>query len=178
MLWTGGENVLPRASVGALAVPAKIELTLQPTPHAAAQARIALDDLEHELGAALLKDLRLMVSELVTNSIRHSATGRRDSVELRAWLFENRFRIEVSDAGPGFRPVATAGRGEEEGGWGLFIVESLSDRWGAERRDGRTVVWFEIEMRPALEEDPAHARARSARSVSERGRMTTNLAAA
>src|SRR4051794_40128431 len=102
----------------------KIELTLEPTPQAAAKARIALDDLESELGTALLKDLRLMVSELVTNSIRHTAPDRLDTVKLCAWLYENRFRIEVSDAGPGFEAVVTAGREDEPGGWGLYIVQS------------------------------------------------------
>src|SRR5829696_7709578 len=100
--------------------------------------RIALDDLE--LGAELIKDLRLMVSELVTNSIRHAAPEKADSVGLRAWLYDNRFKIEVSDSGPGFERVVTAGRGDEIGGWGLFIVQSLSDRWGAERRGDRSVV--------------------------------------
>jgi anti-sigma regulatory factor (Ser/Thr protein kinase) len=158
-------------------MPTKIELTLEPTPRAAAQARIALDDLEHELGPSLLKDLRLMVSELVTNSIRHTAPDRLDTVDLRAWLYENRFRIEVSDAGPGFEPVATAGGGDEIGGWGLYIVESLSDRWGAERRDGRTIVWFEIDMQPELSGDPAHDRSRSDASVDARGTTSDNLAA-
>jgi anti-sigma regulatory factor (Ser/Thr protein kinase) len=155
---------------------ATIELTLEPTAQAAAQARIALDDLEHKLGPALLNDLRLMVSELVTNSIRHIAPDRLDTVELRAWMYENRFRIEVADAGPGFDPVATAGRGDEIGGWGLFIVESLSDLWGAERRRGRTIVWFEIRMRPERSADHAHNRARSKRSAKERGARSTNLA--
>ena len=59
---------------------ATIALSLEPTAQAAVQARIALDDLEHELGPALLKDLRLMVSELVTNSIRHATQDRPDTV--------------------------------------------------------------------------------------------------
>ena len=154
---------------------ATIELTLDPTPRAAAQARIALDDLESELGAALVKDLRLMVSELVTNSIRHTVPDRLDTVELRAWMYDSRFRIEVSDAGPGFDALATPGRGEEPGGWGLFIVQSLSDRWGAERLDDRTVVWFEIDMQPEYA-DPAHQRSRSRTSARGRGAATANLA--
>jgi anti-sigma regulatory factor (Ser/Thr protein kinase) len=155
---------------------ATIELSLEPTAQAAAQARIALDDLEQQLGPALLKDLRLMVSELVTNSIRHTGLNRPDAVELRAWLYENRFRIEVSDAGAGFVPVATPGRGDEIGGWGLFIVESLSDRWGAERRGRRTIVWFEIDMRPERPTDHAHGRARSKRSAKERSAPIANVA--
>jgi anti-sigma regulatory factor (Ser/Thr protein kinase) len=154
-----------------------IQLKLPPTAHAAAHARVALDELENELGTALLKDLRLMVSELVTNSIRHVGPEHLDTIELRAWLYENRFKIEVSDGGPGFEPVATAGRGDAIGGWGLYIVESLSDRWGAERRGDRTVVWFEIHMRPEGAEDRAHHRHRSSRSQSARGEPSTNAAA-
>jgi len=125
---------------------AKLELKLTAGPKAASAARVALENLEQELGPTLLKDLRLMVSELVTNSIRHASADPRDVVELRAWLYGDRFRIEVSDGGPEFTPVATRGRGDEVGGWGLFIVESLADRWGVERRERRNCVWVEIDV--------------------------------
>jgi anti-sigma regulatory factor (Ser/Thr protein kinase) len=154
-----------------------IELRLPATPDAAAHARVALGELEAELGLALLKDLRLMVSELVTNSIRHVGSGQLDTIELRAWRYENRFKIEVSDGGPGFEPVVTAGRGDEVGGWGLYIVESLSDRWGAERRGNRAVVWFEIDMRPENVAAVAPERQRSLGSQLHRGEPSANAAA-
>ena len=94
----------------------------------------------------MLKDLSLVVSELVTNSIRHASADPRDVVELRAWIYGDRFRIEVSDGGPEFRPVATRGREEEAGGWGLYIVDSLADRWGVERQARRNCVWVEIDV--------------------------------
>ncbi len=124
----------------------KLELTLTAGPQAASAARVALEDLEQELGSRLVKDLRLMVSELVTNSIRHASSDPRDVVELRAWLNGDRFRIEVLDGGPEFAPVATRGRRQEVGGWGLYIVESLADRWGVERHGRRNCVWFEIDV--------------------------------
>lgn len=126
---------------------AKLELTLTAGPEAASAARVALEDLEQELGPTLLDDLRLMVSELVTNSIRHASADPREVIELRAWLYGDRFRIEVSDGGPEFTPVATRGRGGEVGGWGLYIVESLADRWGVERLERRNCAWFEIDVR-------------------------------
>ena len=132
-------------------MPAKLELKLSAGPQAALDARGALEDLGGELGPRLLEDLRLMVSELVTNSIRHASTDPRDVVELCAWRYDGRLRIEVSDSGPAFAPVPTRGRGGEIGGWGLHIVESLADRWGIERRGARNCVWIEVELhgRPA-----------------------------
>ncbi len=127
-------------------MPTKLELTLPAGPQAASAARVAFEDLEPELDSTLLKDLCLMVSELVTNSIRHASSDPRDVVELRAWLCGDRVRIEVSDGGPEFTPVATRGRGGEVGGWGLFIVDSLADRWGVERRQRRNCVWVEIDV--------------------------------
>ncbi|MGI8593163.1 MAG: ATP-binding protein [Solirubrobacteraceae bacterium] len=126
---------------------AKLELTLAAGPQAASAARVALEDLDQELGPPLLKDLRLMVSELVTNSIRHASPDPRDVVEMRAWLYDDCLRIEVSDGGSEFAPVATRGRRDEVGGWGLYIVESLASRWGVDRRGRRNHVWFEIDVR-------------------------------
>ncbi len=135
---------MPSCSVNEM--PAKLELTLAAGPQAASAARVALDDMEDELGRTLLRDLRLMVSELVTNSIRHASTDPRDVVELRAWLSGDRFRIEVSDGGPEFTPVAKRGREDQAGGWGLYIVESLADRWGVKRQERRNCVWFELDV--------------------------------
>ena len=128
----------------------RLELNLAPGPEAAAAARIALDDLESGLSRDLLKDVRLMVSELVTNSIRHAGVGFEDAVRLRAWRFAGHLRIEVTDGGPGFEAVPMRGR-PDGGGWGLYIVQTLADRWGVERRDGRTCAWFEIDVESRLQ---------------------------
>jgi anti-sigma regulatory factor (Ser/Thr protein kinase) len=126
---------------------AMLELQLPAGPEAASEARIALGDLELGLSAELLRDVRLMVSELVTNSIRHAGVNDRESVVLRAWLTDDRVGIEVADGGPGFEPPVTPGDEDGVGGWGLYIVQSLADRWGTSYGDAMSRVWFEIDIR-------------------------------
>ena len=162
-------------------MPDMLQLQLTAGPDAASEARIALGELELGLGAELLRDVRLMTSELVTNSIRHAGVDRRDTVVVRAWLRDDHIGIEVADGGPGFEPVVTAGREPEPGGWGLFIVQGLADRWGTLHRDGMSRVWFEIDIRDrryALRASCTAARARrrpaaaAPRSWSRRSRPT------
>ncbi len=57
-------------------------------------------------------------------------------------------RVEVIDEGRGFRPSVREPRADAEGGWGLYLVDQLADRWGV-RDDGR-VVWAELESEIAL----------------------------
>ncbi len=53
-------------------------------------------------------------------------------------------RTEVHDEGPGFDPATTGTPRDNRGGWGLFLVERLSDRWGTARDTDGTSVWFEL----------------------------------
>jgi anti-sigma regulatory factor (Ser/Thr protein kinase) len=107
-------------------------------PEAPAAARQAVDELGLSTPAAALQDVRLLVSELVTNSVQH---GAGDSIILlidaeRPGLM----RCEVVDGGTGFVP-----RGREDrvmGGWGLELVDGLARSWGV--REGSTHVWFEL----------------------------------
>ncbi len=110
--------------------------------HAPAQAR---EIVSLTVGASLpedsLRELQLMVSEVVTNSVMHGECGELDELELAvAWNF-GKIRLEVTDPGPGFR--LTGPDPDRPGGWGLAVVESLSDRWGIDRTE-RTRVWFEL----------------------------------
>jgi anti-sigma regulatory factor (Ser/Thr protein kinase) len=124
-----------------------IDLRLVPQPEAVGLARDALDDLSGTVSEASLEDARLLVSELVTNSIRHGhlATGR-DHIELRADIEGDALRVEVSDPGGGFhrQPRRAASEGS---GWGLYLVGRLAERWGVSS-DGPTFVWFEIPVQP------------------------------
>jgi anti-sigma regulatory factor (Ser/Thr protein kinase) len=107
-------------------------------------ARHALEGLASELDEQTLEDARLLVTELVTNSVRH---GRGDHVRLildrRA---PDRLRCEVVDDGHGFLPIARPADSTQEGGWGLHLVERLSRDWGV--REGSTHVWFELAPTP------------------------------
>jgi anti-sigma regulatory factor (Ser/Thr protein kinase) len=122
----------------------RLHLQMRPGPEAASEGRHALDRLEGSLSDEQLAELRLMVSELLTNSLRHGVddSGR---IELDVEIDANSLRAVVTDTGPGFEfnPEPTP-HTDRPGGWGLCLVNSLSDRWGVER-DGETAVWFEID---------------------------------
>lgn len=81
------------------------------------------------------EDVLLLVSELVSNSVRHSFSEEID-IHIRA--NGERIRVEVSDDGPGFNEEAPRGDG-----LGLTIVEKLSDRWGLTSGE-RFTVWAEL----------------------------------
>jgi anti-sigma regulatory factor (Ser/Thr protein kinase) len=108
---------------------------------AAATARRALARLRADIDSPLLETLRLLVTELVTNSVRH---GRSDDVLLRVLVGPSAVWTEVTDKGPGFDPTAAGAPREDHGGWGLFLVERLADRWGTSTDEGATKVWFEL----------------------------------
>jgi anti-sigma regulatory factor (Ser/Thr protein kinase) len=127
---------------------ARMSVTLEPGASAAGEARAALAALHGRVDPGVLDDIRLLVSELVTNSVRHAGADR-DLVHLdvRTGGREGAVRVEVSDAGRGFKPSARDTDDlDTPGGWGLHLVEQLADRWGVET-GRRTRVWFEL--RPA-----------------------------
>src|SRR5262249_41048365 len=122
--------------------PGTLELMLAPNPSSVAEARAkVLEAMAPELGEDCADRVRLLVSELVTNAVRHGS--RHEPVELHAH-WNSRVHIEVTDHGDGFVPHPYSGPREEPGGYGLFLVGSLADRWGVETND-RTTVWFELE---------------------------------
>jgi anti-sigma regulatory factor (Ser/Thr protein kinase) len=120
-----------------------IDLKLRPTPGAVPDARSALESLGQKVSPQTLEDLRLLVSELVTNSVRHAGLGASQTIELKVKLSEDTVRVEVNDQGSGFEPAPRTSDSEDESGWGLYLVSRLSDRWGV-TSDGVTRVWFEL----------------------------------
>jgi len=107
---------------------------------AAAKARRALSKLRGDLDPPLMETLRLLVTELVSNSIRH---GHSDAVLLRVLVARNSVLTEVTDEGPGFDPESV-GTPQPSSGWGLFLVERLAHRWGVKNEGNATKVWFEL----------------------------------
>ena len=112
-------------------------------PYAVTAARLALSDLDNHLDASVAFDIRLLVSELVTNSVKHAKVGEDDSIMLGVKIDGELVRIEVRDSGPGFDPPPSAPPEDADEGWGLFLVEQLADEWGVERE--RQAVWFQID---------------------------------
>lgn len=121
----------------------EVELSYQPAPTAATQARTEVTErLESRVGASVLEDVRLLVTELVTNALRHGKLTPGDRVSLKASVDDEVVRIEVRDPGNNGE-VAPREPGQRGGGYGLYLVEQLTKRWGVDRRDG-TVVWCEL----------------------------------
>src|SRR5215213_4058960 len=122
-----------------------IELKLIPEPEAISEARHALDQLADLLQSERLEDVRLVVSELVTNSVLHAGLSPDEQIWLSVKASAKSVRGRVCDPGPGFRMPSKLGpRSDFSGGWGLPIVDRLSDRWGVDR-NSYACVWFEID---------------------------------
>jgi anti-sigma regulatory factor (Ser/Thr protein kinase) len=124
---------------------AEIDLRLAPEPEVVTTARHALDQLTDLLPPEKLEDVRLVVSELVTNSILHAGLSADDQISLTVTVSDGAVRGSVCDPGPGFgMPSEPCPRPDRRGGWGLPIVETISDRWGVEE-NRHACVWFEID---------------------------------
>jgi anti-sigma regulatory factor (Ser/Thr protein kinase) len=107
-------------------------------------ARRALDSLDGQIPSALQDDVRLLVSELVANSVLHAGVGPQDSLTLVLSVSEERLRVEVHEPDHDFRPSFPAQRELSGSGNGLLIVERVANRWGITRQ-ASTCVWFEID---------------------------------
>jgi anti-sigma regulatory factor (Ser/Thr protein kinase) len=117
-----------------------ISVRLSGGPEAAARARRELSKLRGDLDPPLMETLRLLVTELVSNSVRHANS---QTVVLKVLVGRTVVLTEVSDEGPGFDPAGRPDPGSESG-WGLFLVERLAHRWGVAHEDDATRVWFEL----------------------------------
>lgn len=130
---------------------ATLNLWFAGAPNAAGAARSALAALDEHLDAATQQQLRLLATELITNSVRHSGVGLAGSVGLDVRVGPDRLRVEVTDPGPGFeaevRPP-TPDDLDRVGGWGFLLVDELTSDWGVER-NGLTKVWFEMDLQAA-----------------------------
>jgi anti-sigma regulatory factor (Ser/Thr protein kinase) len=109
---------------------------------APAAARRALEGLGGRIGDELKEDIRLLVSEVVTNSVLHGPSDRQAEVELDVWVSDDVVRVAVTDQGAGFEPQDRP-TGGDRSGWGLMMVDRIADRWGVEVA-GETEVWFEM----------------------------------
>ena len=126
----------------------RYEVDLTRDPDSAAEARRALGEVSDHLTPRRLEDAQLLVSELVTNAIRHAGLEHDDVIRLVVVTGEHALRIEVCDPGPGFEVTEPAPDPARPSGWGLYLVRELSDRWGVER-NSETRVWFELDREAA-----------------------------
>ena len=118
-----------------------LDVDIPRDPRAPGHARRAVEELGPAIDEAVRPDVMLLVSELVTNSVKYGAEG---ALKLKIDApTPKRLRVEVVNQGSSFEPKARARPKTEAGGWGLHLVETLADRWGVHA--GSTHVWFEID---------------------------------
>lgn len=128
-----------------------LELRLRPSARAPAAARQSLSRLGELLEPELFENVKLLVTELVTNCVRHGGLGADDEVAIRVAAHPDRVIVAVTDPGRGFPPGQDAPRPDPESGWGLYLVNRIADRWGI-ADDGFTKVWFELRRPPVRDE--------------------------
>ena len=113
------------------------------------RARSWIESAASWLPAELESTLLLLTCELVNNAVRHGGAAEDQVIELElSSLDASRVRVQVSDPGVGFEHTPRNAPLDEEGGWGLVLIESMAENWGVER-DAGTRVWFELVAQPA-----------------------------
>jgi len=130
----------------------ELERTLLARPQAAGEARRALRSLA--VPSATRDTLALVVSELVTNAVRHAGLSAGASVDLRVTSSPGLVRLAVRDRGQGFSPPACEARADPlaVGGQGLVIIAALSEAWGVDCDENGCTVWCTVAL-----EQPASA---------------------
>lgn len=108
------------------------------------RARSWIESAASWLPRELESTLLLLTCELVNNAVRHGGAAEDQVIELELSALEGgRVRVQVSDPGVGFEHSPRDAPLDEEGGWGLVLIESMAESWGVEQED-RTRVWFEL----------------------------------
>ena len=115
---------------------------------AAATARFTVTDgLGGQVEQRTIEDVLLVISELVTNAVRHAAAGSDDTIDVCVTNQGDAILIEVVDGEPEVAPRIR--RDNAPGGMGLVVVSGLCKDWGTKRQRGRKTVWAEYSLASA-----------------------------
>jgi len=120
----------------------QVELRLPPEPIASTLARAAVAAVGSGLPEAVVSDVELLTSEVVSNAVRHANLDPSQEIVLRI-VSDGYVRVEVADPGPPFE-AQRRGPGSGSSGWGLFLVDALATSWGVEPEGAGKKVWFEL----------------------------------
>jgi anti-sigma regulatory factor (Ser/Thr protein kinase) len=119
-------------------------LRLACDPSVVAEARRAVGRFEPAVPGQVLDSARLVITELVTNSIVHGIREGDGWVDVTIERRPFCLRIEVADpASTGLRPVLRPVGPRSTSGWGLQLVDRLATEWGVDTGAG-TRVWCEL----------------------------------
>ncbi len=128
----------------------RLELELQRNVRAPAHARSAVSERLGDLALEGLEaqTLVLLVSEVVSNAVRHSSGPADGTISLLVTATPEAVRVAVTDPGEGFTPRPRDPERIEDG-YGLYLLEKVASCWGVESKGG-TTVWFELARRQAV----------------------------
>jgi len=118
------------------------ELPARPT--AGSAARRALLAGKGALPRSVRDDVLLLLTELVSNAVRHAKAGADRAVRVELRQRAQTVKVAVFDEGTGFTAEAPRVKRDESGGWGLFLVDRIADRWAITPTASGTCAWFEI----------------------------------
>jgi serine/threonine-protein kinase RsbW len=123
-----------------------LSIRVAPTSAGPARARRAVTSWGEAAGLeeALLRDLRLLVTELVTNAVRHARLAPGGGIELVLEQEGERIRGWVKDGGAGFDDYLPIPSGDAVAGRGLYVVHQVASAWGVDPGPP-FAVWFELE---------------------------------
>ncbi|MFF7471438.1 ATP-binding protein [Streptomyces sp. NPDC008092] len=160
----GGPPVRTRSSVGEAADPGegtaerrfRFELAAHPGSPAQARRLVRARLAGWSVGADTCDTAALVISELVTNAIVHTASSR---VVCELHDHDDTVRIAVQDEGCApDEPHPSPQRPEEEHGRGLLLVEALCQAWGAQEHGPGLLVWAELARQTDAARDTAEPR--------------------
>jgi two-component sensor histidine kinase len=97
----------------------------------------------------------LVLSELVSNAVRHAAPLPTGEIVVRWQVQDECLHVEITDGGAGTRPHASVAALSAVGGRGLDIVRAVSAQWGVTEGEGSVTVWAEVPRTPHDEAGPA-----------------------
>jgi anti-sigma regulatory factor (Ser/Thr protein kinase) len=120
------------------------QVLLRGTVEAGGLARRAIAASNPTLSPSVRADVELLVSELVTNAVRHGGAGPDRSIELDFRRDNGLVHVQVVDPGTDFIQPESPTEGDSSGGWGLFLVDRIAERWGVCPAPSGTCVWFEV----------------------------------
>jgi hypothetical protein len=120
-----------------------VEIELPCEPRSPGRARRLLEPFRQHLGEPRFEDLRLLVSELVTEAIGALANARSERITVRAERDGERVRASVENGtGTFFLPSVAPSPGDA--GWSVYLVQLVSDAWGLRRDRDSATVWLEV----------------------------------
>ena len=130
-------------------------LPATPASVAVARRRLAADLIAAGIFDAVIRDVALVISELLSNAIRHAQSLPGSRLQVTWNVATESVEVAVSDGGSPTRPRQTKASLSAVGGRGLGIVENLSQTWGVRSGNFGLTVWAVIPVPPVAQTAPS-----------------------